>query len=392
MRIAQISPLMESVPPKYYGGTERIVHYLTEELVRQGHDVTLFASGDSETSADLVPICPEALRLKGTRDPLAYHVLELENAFKRGREFDIIHSHVDYLAFPLSRRLPDTPVVTTLHGRLDLPELADLYREYSDVRLISISHAQRAPLTGVNWVGTVHHGLPRDRYRFNPRPGGYAAFLGRVSPEKRLDFAIAAAIRAGMRIEVAAKVDRVDEDYFQERIKPMLDHPLVGFHGEIGEDRKAEFLGGASALLFPVDWPEPFGLVMIESMACGTPVIARRRGSVPEVIREGVSGFLAETEEEMAEALGRVAAISRRDCRRYFEDRFTARRMADDYLALYQKVIESRDADLAEADGDGRTHGGSDNPGRQVLHNGQLLAGGKADPGPQAGRHLRRLR
>jgi glycosyltransferase involved in cell wall biosynthesis len=402
MRIAQISPLHESVPPRLYGGTERIVHYLTEELVREGHDVTLFASGDSETSARLVPCCDKALRLSGARDPLVHHVLMLEKVFQHAREFDVIHSHIEYPAYPIIRRQPETPVLTTTHGRMDLPGLEPLYGEYSEIPLVSISDSQRAPLPGAGWRGTVHHGLPAGFLSLREEHRGYLAFLGRVSPEKRLDSAIRIAVAAGIPLEIAAKVDKQDEDFFHAEIEPLLRHPLVRFHGEIGDAEKQDFLGGAMALLFPVDWPEPFGLVMIEAMACGTPVIARARGSVPEVMRDGVSGFVIETEEQAVEAVRRIPSLSRAACRAYFEERFSAARMAGDYLALYRALIkEKRDGGMPVFLGgaaasvqaaDWRTHGGGHQRKRQVLHNGQLLPGREAEPGAQARRDLRRFR
>jgi glycosyltransferase involved in cell wall biosynthesis len=400
MRIAQISPLFESVPPKFYGGTERIVHYLTEELVREGHEVTLFASGDSQTSARLVPICDQALRLQGVHDPIVHHVVMLEKVFQRSREFDVIHSHVEYLAYPLIRRHPETPVLTTAHGRMDLPELECLYREFPEMPMVSISDSQRAPLPWINWAGTVHHGLPPAQLSPLPQPRGYLAFLGRVSPEKRLDSAINMAVQAGMRLEIAAKVDKADRDYFHSRIEPWLDHPLIHFRGEIGDLDKQEFLGNAAALLFPVDWPEPFGLVMIEAMACGTPVIARSCGSVPEVMKDGVSGFVIRTDEEAVAAVGRIPSLSREACRRYFDERFTAGRMARDYVELYRKLIRDKgeggspgaEGGAGENDTDWRAHGGGHQLKRQVLHNGQLLPGRKAEPGAQARRDLRRIR
>lgn len=341
MRIAQVSPLYESVPPKYYGGTERVVSYLTEELVREGHDVTLFASQDSVTSAHLVPCCSQSLRLDpGCVDPLSHHFLMLERVFNHPRGFDIIHYHIDYLHFPLSRR-QFMPHVTTLHGRLDLPDLQPLFEEYSEIPVISISTAQMAPLPMASWQGTVHHGLPEDLFTFSEERGDYLAFLGRISPEKRVDRAIEIAKRVGMKLKIAAKVDRADQIYFDETIKPLLDHPLVEFIGEIGEAQKNDFLGRAYALLFPIDWPEPFGLVMIESMACGTPVIAYPHGSVPEIIEDGVSGYIVSEIDEAVEAVKRVEAIDRRLCRDAFERRFTASRMARDYLAIYERVIET---------------------------------------------------
>jgi glycosyltransferase involved in cell wall biosynthesis len=339
MRIAQVSPLFESVPPKLYGGTERVVAYLTEELVRQGHEVTLFASGDSETSARLVPTGDRALRLDADcRDPLAHQMVQLHEVFAQAHRFDLIHFHIDYLHYPFSAR-QKTPHVTTLHGRLDLPDLVPVYRTFSDVPLVSISDAQREPLPWVNWVSTIHHGLPLDLHRPRFEPGRYLAFLGRISPEKRVDVAIDIARRAGMPIKIAAKVDKHDRRYYEEKIAPLFDDPLVEYVGEIDETHKAEFLGNAHALVFPVDWPEPFGLVMIEAMACGTPVITCRRGSVPEVIDEGVTGFIVENAEEGARAVERVAALDRARCRAVFEERFSAPRMARDYVAVYERLV-----------------------------------------------------
>jgi glycosyltransferase involved in cell wall biosynthesis len=342
MRIAQVAPLYESVPPRYYGGTERIVSYLTEELVRLGHEVTLFASGDSQTKARLVAACPRSLRLDPECiDQLAHHIVMLERVQQRADEFDVIHFHVDYLHFPLTRR-GDFANVTTLHGRLDIPDLVPLYEEYPDVPLISISDAQREPLPRVNWQATVYHGLPDDLYRYRPDAGTYLAFLGRISPEKRVDRAIEIAHQVGIPIRIAAKVDRIDRDYFDSVIEPMLHHPLVEFVGEIGEDDKDEFLGDAQALLFPIDWPEPFGLVMIEAMACGTPVIAYRNGSVPEVMEEGRTGFIVEDLDDAVEAARRVPQLSRARCREIFEQRFTAARMARDYVDVYERLIGRR--------------------------------------------------
>jgi len=343
MRIAQVAPLYESVPPRYYGGTERVVSYLTEELVRQGHEVTLFASGDSVTRARLVAACPRSLRLDPKCiDPLAHHVRMVEMVFQRAAEFDIIHFHIDYLHFPLARRY-GVPHVTTLHGRLDLPDLEPLYREFQDMPVVSISNAQRRPLPWARWVGTVYHGLPRDLYTFREEPGRYLAFLGRISPEKRVDRAIEIARRVGMPLKVAAKVDRVDREYFETVIRPLLRGPWVEYIGEIGEAEKNDFLGQAYALLFPIDWPEPFGLVMIEALACGTPVIAYRNGSVPEIIEDGVTGFIVQSLEEAVEAVPKVAGLSRRRCRQVFEERFTAERMARDYLAVYRFILEQQE-------------------------------------------------
>jgi len=342
MRIAQVAPLVESVPPRLYGGTERVVSNLVEELVRQGHDVTLFASGDSQTSARLVPGSPTALRLSGRcQDFLAPHVYMLEQVVKHAREFDVVHFHIAQLHFPIARRsLPSH--LTTLHGRLDLPELVPLYEEFSDIPCVSISEAQRAPLPHAHWLATVHHGLPPDLLSFQPEPGAYLAFLGRISPEKRVDRAIAIARACGQPLRIAAKVDPADADYFEHEIRPLLDDPLVDFIGEIGDAEKPAFLGHARALLFPIDWPEPFGLVMIEALACGTPVIAFRGGSVAEVIDDGVTGFVVGSLEEAFAATDRIATLDRRVCRAVFEQRFTVARMAADYVDLYARVMSPR--------------------------------------------------
>ncbi|HWO89089.1 MAG TPA: glycosyltransferase family 4 protein [Gemmatimonadales bacterium] len=349
MRIAQVSPLYESVPPKYYGGTERVVSYLTEELHRQGHEVTLFASGDSVTAARLVAACRRSLRLdKHCVDQMAHHVLMLERVFQCAGEFDVVHFHVDYLHFPLSRR-KSLVHVTTLHGRLDIPDLEPLYREFREMPVVSISNAQREPLPWANWQATVYHGLPDDLYRFRPEAGTYFAFLGRISPEKRVDRAIEIAKRVGMPLKIAAKVDRVDSDYFQGVVAPLLRDPLIEYVGEIGDGEKDEFLGNAYALLFPIDWPEPFGLVMIEAMACGTPIIAYRQGSVAEVIEEGHTGFIVTTLEDAVEAARRIPELSRKRCREVFEQRFTARRMAADSLQVYERLVGSKCSRSQEA-------------------------------------------
>jgi glycosyltransferase involved in cell wall biosynthesis len=341
MRIAQVAPLYESVPPQLYGGTERVVSYLTEELVEMGHDVTLYASGDSVTQARLVPICPRALRLDpDCIDQFAHHILLLETVSQQADEFDILHFHCDYLHFPLSRR-SSTPHVTTLHGRLDLPDLVPLYREFSEMPLVSISYSQRKPLPWANWQSNVYHGLP-DSYQSYPQPGTYLAFLGRISPEKGLDSAIEIAKRAGIELRIAAKIDRADRDYFQQVIKPLLDHPLVHLIGEIPDSQKNEFLGNALALVMAIDWPEPFGLTIIEAMACGTPVIAFRRGSVPELLEEGISGYIVDDVAGAAQAVAKVRELDRRRCRLAFDRRFTARRMASDYLAVYEEILQSR--------------------------------------------------
>jgi glycosyltransferase involved in cell wall biosynthesis len=341
MRIAQVAPLYESVPPQAYGGTERVVSYLTEELVARGHDVTLFASADSVTDARLVAACPQALRLDAScHDSLAHHVVMLERVARDRDQFDVIHFHTDYLHFSLARRHA-LPRLTTLHGRLDIPELAMLYREFSTEPVVSISKSQQTPIPHAHWIGNVYHGLPQDLYRFQEKPGDYLAFLGRVSPEKRLDRAIEIATRLGLTLRVAAKIDRADREYYVKHIAPLLHSPYVEFIGEISEAEKNDFLGGARALLFPIDWPEPFGLVLIEAMACGTPVIAYRRGSVPEIITDGETGFLVENADQAVAAVKRLRDVSRRRCREVFEERFTAARMADDYLSMYAAMADS---------------------------------------------------
>ncbi|HXW04446.1 MAG TPA: glycosyltransferase family 4 protein [Vicinamibacterales bacterium] len=345
MRIAQVAPLYESVPPAAYGGTERVVSFLTDELVRQGHDVTLFASGDSRTLANLVPICDRALRLNTRcRDHLAPHVLMIEQLAKRARDFDAVHFHIAEVHFPLLRRLPGIVHVTTLHGRLDLEELQPFYDEFCDMPVVSISDAQRRPLPQARWLATVHHGLPTDLLQFSPGPGSYLAFLGRISPEKRVDRAVAIATACGLPLKIAAKVDAVDRDYFQTEIRPLLDNPLVEFIGEIGEAQKSAFLGGARALLFPIDWPEPFGLVMIEAMACGVPVVAFEGGSVPEVIDHGVTGFIVSSVEEAVQAVHGIDRIDRAVCRATFDRRFSVSRMAWRYERIYRQ-LQTRSSD-----------------------------------------------
>jgi glycosyltransferase involved in cell wall biosynthesis len=342
MRIAQVAPLIESVPPKHYGGTERIVSYLTEELVRAGHDVTLFASGDSITRARLIPACRGSLRLnKHCVDHLAHHIVMMDQVLEHARNFDVIHFHTDYLHFPVARYVP-VPHVTTLHGRLDLPDLIPVYDRFRDIPVISISNAQRKPLPWANWAGTIYHGLPPDLFRFQPNPGTYLAFLGRISPEKRADRAIEIAKRAGMPLKIAAKVDRVDKRYFKRVVEPLLDASHVEWVGEISDQEKGDFLGNAYALLFPIDWPEPFGLVMIEAMACGTPVIAYHGGAVAEVIKNGETGFIAKNLEDAAGAVHRVPELSREHCRKIFEKRFTVTRMARDYVRIYRRTIDRR--------------------------------------------------
>ncbi|HTO69432.1 MAG TPA: glycosyltransferase family 4 protein [Myxococcota bacterium] len=338
MRIAQISPLYEAVPPKGYGGTERVVSWLTEALVAAGHELTLFASGDSDTSARLVPCAPRALRLDPQAgDAIAAHVLMLERAFLRAEEFDVIHAHVDYLSFPFARRV-ETPVVTTLHGRLDLPCLQPVFREYREQALVSISDAQRKPLPESDWRATIHHGLPRDLYRFSRHTDGYLAFLGRISPEKRVDRAIEIAVRAGRKLLVAAKIDAADRAYYEREIRALFAHPLVEYVGELDDADKQEFLGRADAVLFPIDWPEPFGLIMIEAFACGTPVIAWPHGSVPEVVEPGVNGFLCSDIDSAVRAVENLRCLDRARCRERFEERFTSDRMARDYLATYERL------------------------------------------------------
>jgi glycosyltransferase involved in cell wall biosynthesis len=340
MRIAQVAPLFESVPPRLYGGTERVVYYLTEELVRQGHRVTLFVSGDSITSAELVPCTPRALRLDpDVRDSIPHKMLLLDKIRERAGDFDILHFHVDYLHFPLFRTEAGR-TLTTLHGRQDLADHMPFYAHFPEMPLVSISNAQRAPLPRANFAATIHHGLPLDLHKptFEPR-GGYLAFLGRIAPEKRPDRAIAIARATGLPLKIAAKVDKVDEAYFREVIAPMLDGPGVEFIGEISEGEKSEFLGQAAALLFPVDWPEPFGLVMIEAMACCTPVIAFRCGSVPEVIDDGQSGRIVLSVEEAVQAIPDVLALDRKTVRARFEERFSVTRMAADYLKVYHKMV-----------------------------------------------------
>jgi glycosyltransferase involved in cell wall biosynthesis len=339
LKIAQIAPLYESVPPVTYGGTERVVSYLTEELVAQGQDVTLFASGDSQTSAKLVPGSPRSLRLSGhCIDHLAHHIAMLDDVMRMAPEFDVIHFHIDYMHFPLSRYCA-LPSLTTLHGRLDLPDLLPVYKKFPDAPLVSISLSQRKPLPRVNWIGNVSHGLPMDLLSFQPQAGGYLAFLGRISPEKRVDRAIEIARRAGMPLKVAAKIDKADREYYESTIKPLMSDPHVEFIGEIGEHEKSEFLGNAYAYLFPIDWPEPFGLTMIEAMACGTPTIAFNCGSVSEVMQEGLTGFIVEDMDQAVAAVEKIGTIERTACRNVFEKRFTATHMAEKYLDLYQSMV-----------------------------------------------------
>ena len=340
MRIAEIAPLHESVPPKLYGGTERVVHFLTEALVDLGHEVTLFASGDSTTRAELVACTPTALRLNYCLDPMAPHFAMIEEVIARAGDFDVMHFHTDYYGHSLARR-QDVPYVTTMHGRLDSPELEPIFRTFPESPLISISDSQRDPHLDANWQGTVYHGLPLDLYRAVPAHSGYLAFVGRISPEKRVDRAVEIALRLGMPLKIAAKIDGKDRDYYENDIKPLFAHPLIEFVGEIGEDQKNAFLGGAAALLFPIDWPEPFGLVMIEAMACGTPVVAFRCGSVPEVMCDGVSGFVVDTMDEAVTATARAVKLPRAGVRAYFDKRFSAPRMAQDYVAIFEAMARN---------------------------------------------------
>jgi glycosyltransferase involved in cell wall biosynthesis len=352
MRIAQIAPLAESVPPKLYGGTERVVSYLTEELVRMGHEVTLFASGDSVTSAELIAGSRRALRLDpDVREPLALTVAMIEKIWRMRDQFDVIHNHIDFTAMTLLRRQA-TPALTTLHGRLDWPELANVYREFRDHPVVSISDLQQKPLPWMNWISTVHHGLPTDLLRPPAEPArDYLAFLGRISPEKGPDKAIRLALRTGIPLKIAAKVDRADHEYYVSVIKPLIDGRHIEYIGEIGEHEKAAFLGNACALMFMIDWPEPFGMVMIEAMACGTPVVAMRRGSVPEVIEHGVTGFVVDSEADALSAIGLAASLDGARIRREFERRFSSRRMAQDYGKLYALLAEPEDSTLLAAEG-----------------------------------------
>lgn len=351
MRIAQVAPLYESVPPRLYGGTERVVSWLTEKLVSLGHDVTLFASGDSVTNARLVPACRKALRLDpDCIDRLAHHYLMVEEVFTRAEEFDLIHFHVDYLHFSLSRR-EQVRNISTLHGRLDIPDLVPIFKEFREMPLVSISDAQRRPLPWANWRGTVHHGMPANSLSFRASDGEYLAFLGRISPEKGLDRAIEIAIRSGVPLKVAAKIDAADREYYETIIKPLFRHPLIDFIGEIGHSEKSEFLGNAKALLFPIEWPEPFGLVMIEALACGTPVIAYPSGSVPEIMVDGVTGFVVSNILEAVKAVERISEIDRRACRQHFELNFTDDRMAQEYLSIYQELVDPASASITVEEG-----------------------------------------
>jgi glycosyltransferase involved in cell wall biosynthesis len=340
LRIAQIAPLYERIPPKLYGGTERIVSYVTEELVRRGHEVTLFAAGDAQTAARLYAGCPRALRLEGKPELGVCLQLPMISEIygKLADQFDVVHSHVDYWALPFAE-LTKLPTITTMHGRLDLPDLHPVYAHYSRAPLVSISDAQRAPLPFMNWVATIHHGVPRELLQYQPATGKYLAFLGRISPEKRPDIAIDVALKAGIPFKIAAKVDVVDRNYFEAIIKPRLCPPDVEYIGEISESEKSEFLGNALALLFTIDWPEPFGLAMIEAMACGTPVIARPCGSVPEVVTPGLTGFIESSVDDLVVAAKSAEKLSREACRKEFETRFTVETMVDRYDEVYDRVM-----------------------------------------------------
>ena len=350
MKIAQVTPLYEAVPPRFYGGTERVVAHLTDALVDLGHDVTLFASGEAETRAKLVSVRDQAIRLDPAplKSDLAAHLSQLSEVLQRADEFDVIHFHTDMIHFPFfAGRAGRT--VTTLHGRLDLKDLAGVYQRWPQFPLVSISDDQRRPLPTANWAATVHHGMDAALYRFHPRSEGYLAFLGRISPEKRPDRAIAIAIATGRRLKIAAKVDAADRLYFEERIEPLLHHPLIEFIGEIGDGQKSTFLGGADALLFPIDWPEPFGLVMIEAMACGTPVIAYDCGSVPEVIEDGVTGLIVQNDTQAIAAVGRLPSLDRARVRQRFEQRFSATAMAQRYIDLYGQLAAPQRAKVGLA-------------------------------------------
>jgi glycosyltransferase involved in cell wall biosynthesis len=342
LRIAQLAPMFESVPPVLYGGTERVVDALTNALVQRGHHVTLFASGDSQTSGELVACSDRSLRLEAReRDHVAFTMVQLAELVRRSDDFDIVHNHIDYYAFPFALQSA-SPMVTTTHGRMDLPEVHRVYRQFSTLPLVSISDAQRVPLPECNWVGTVHNGLDLERYHLNERPEGYLAFLGRICPDKRPDRAIEAARELGLPLKIAAKVDAVDKMYFEHAIKPLLSEPGIEFVGEINDGEKDEFLGNASAYLFPIDWPEPFGLTMIEAMACGTPVIAMDHGSVREIVADGMSGFICRSFLDFVDAIGRINQLDRRTVREHVLHRFSAERMASGYEQIYRTQIAER--------------------------------------------------
>ncbi|MBM9603624.1 glycosyltransferase family 4 protein [Desulfopila inferna] len=375
MKIAQVAPLFESVPPRLYGGTERVVSYITEELINQGHEVTLFASGDSVTRAQLRPVCDSSLRLhKSPCDHLAYHILLVQKIFNEAHLYDIIHFHIDYIHYPLAR-LTRTPQITTLHGRQDLPDLQHIYREFFEMPVISISNSQRTPLPNANWQATVYHGIPGHFFTLHKDHHGYLAFLGRTSPEKGLEEAIRIAVLADTELHIAAKVDAKDEAYFDEVIKPLLKNTQIHFLGEINEQEKNDFLGNARALLFPIQWPEPFGMVMIEAMACGTPVVAFRRGSVPEVIENGVTGFIVDDIREAVQAVQNIDAISRPKCHSAFKKRFSSTRMVEEYVKIYQKLLGTTDR-INETQWNGEVNYGrrySDR--RQMVYSGNILKG-----------------
>lgn len=342
LKIAQVAPLYESVPPKLYGGTERVVSFLTEELVRRGHDVTLFASGDSVTRAKLISPCAKALRLdQECVDQMAHHILLLQLVQDEINNFDVVHYHIDYLHFPLSR-FSIIPHVSTLHGRLNIADLKRLYEVYHDMPVVSISDSQRKPLPAINWVGTVYHGLPEGLLQPNYSEGKYLAFLGRISPEKGIEKAIEIAIKCGVKLKIAAKIDRSDHEYYENHVSNLMDHPLIEYIGEVGEEEKSQFLGEAIALLFPINWQEPFGLVMVESLACGTPVIAFNHGSVPEIIEHGRTGFIVENVEQAVRAIQNISLLDRRECRAEFEERFSVGRMAQDYVKIYHELVEQK--------------------------------------------------
>jgi glycosyltransferase involved in cell wall biosynthesis len=378
MKIAQVAPLIESVPPRLYGGTERVVSYLTEELVGLGHDVTLFASGDSITSAELIPCCSRALRLDPTvLDTIPHFMLMIDKVRERAEEFDILHFHIDLFHFPLFRSLA-ARTLTTLHGRQDLGDLKPFYSRFGEMPLVSISDDQRKPLPHANFVATIHHGIPPNLHRPSFKQGSYLAFLGRISPEKRPDRAIRIARAAGIPLKIAAKVDKIDEDYFRREILSLIDGPGVEFIGEINEREKAKFLGDASALIFPVDWPEPFGLVMIEAMACGTPVLAFRCGSIPEVIEDGVTGKVVDSEEEALTALPEILSYDRRAVRRRFEERFTATRMAKDYVSAYRRLLKTHTSGVKLHQGD--LNGGNGSTPMSIEKSLQVLFEAGANP------------
>lgn len=340
MKIAEIAPLIESVPPRLYGGTERVVAYLIEELVKLGHEVTLFASGDSKTSAKLIPVSQSALRLnKNVNDYSPYNILMLERVYQHYSEFDLIHSHLDYLLFPVLRHL-DVPSVTTLHGSLEVLDNMPIYKEFCDLPWISISNNQRQPFPKNNWLATIYHGMPENLYTYQEKPGQYLVFLGRSAPEKGIEEAITIAKKSGIKLKISTKIDKTEQEYFATKIKPLLNNSLIEFIGEINDRGKNELLSNALALLFPINWPEPFGLVMIEAMACGTPVIAYRHGSVPEIIQDNETGFICNNAKEAADAVLKISSLSRKRCRQIFEQRFTSRRMAEDYIKIFQMILK----------------------------------------------------